>query len=186
MLSASPSDSECFMDYTEEDGTDDPAGHVVHELPKHNNVSQSVSHKTEDLVSGLTHNICLFILKVRERHCVPAVDHASIVDDLRTISDSFLSHYSEAIRFHLQKINIRVDDDDDLSELLSQTKDFEECVRAINTEWTLGQYCCHELGMVKPIEIHFKSEDQTSRATFQYIPLLNILQRVAENEAGQC
>lgn len=60
--------------------------------------------------------------------------HTSIVEDLRTLFDSFLSHSSEAMRFHLQKININVDDDDDLSELLNQTKLFEECIRAINTE----------------------------------------------------
>lgn len=88
--------------------------------------------------------------------------HTSIVEDLWTIFDSFLSHYNEAMRFHLQKINISVDDDD-LSELLNQTKLFEECIRAINTEWTLEQYCSHELGMVKPIEIHLKGEDQTSK-----------------------
>lgn len=118
---------------TEEDDTADPAGDVAHELPKHN-VVESVSHKTEDLVSGLKRNLCLFILKVREKHCVPAVVHTSIVEDLWTIFDSFLSHYNEAMRFHLQKININVDDDDDLSELLNQTKLFEECIRAINTE----------------------------------------------------
>ena len=168
MLDTNPSDSECFMDYTEDDDTVDPAGDAAHELPKHN-VVQSVNQKTEDFVTGLKQNLCLFILKVREKHCVPAVVHTNIIEDLQTIFESFLTHYSEAVRFHLQKINISVDDDDDddLTELLSQTKVFEDCIRAINTEWTLEQYCCHEFGMVKSIEIHLKGEDQTSRATFQ-------------------
>lgn len=85
VLGANPSDSECFMDYTEDDDTADPAGDVAHKLPKHN-VVESVSHKTEDLVSGLKRNLCLFILKVREKHCVPAVVHTSIVEDLLFVS----------------------------------------------------------------------------------------------------
>ncbi len=78
------------------------------------------------------------------------------------------------MRFHLQKINISVDDDDD------DFGELEECIRAITTEWTLEEYCCHELRMLKPIKIHLKGEDQTSRATFQYASLLNI-SHVAED-----
>ncbi len=44
-------------------------------LPKHN-VVESVSHKTEDLVRGIKQNLCLFIPKVREKHCVPVVIQA--------------------------------------------------------------------------------------------------------------
>lgn len=175
-------ENEFYIDYMEED---ERTGEDVRADPdelSQLNVVQSMAHKTQDLVSGLKRNLCLFILKIREKHCIPAVVHTSIVEDLRTIFDSFLSHYTEAMRFHLQNINICVDEDDDLRELLSQTQVFEECIRAINTEWTLEQYCSQELGMVKPIEIHLQGENQTTRPTFQYVPLLDILEKVSENE----
>ncbi|KAM3610199.1 uncharacterized protein V6R79_000509 [Siganus canaliculatus] len=172
-------ENECWMDYMDNDGAEeDVSPDVLHQQ----NVVQSTAYKTEDLVTGLKRNLCLFILKIREKHCFPSAVHTSIVEDLRTIFDSFLSHYTEAMWFHLQNINISVNEDDDLQELLSQTNVFEDCIRAINTEWTLEQYCSRELGMVKPIEIHLKNEDETTKATLQYVPLLSILQKVAENE----
>ncbi|KAL2096068.1 hypothetical protein ACEWY4_008216 [Coilia grayii] len=145
-------------------------------------VVQSENYRAEDLLCGLKRNLCLFILKVREKHCVPVAVHSSIAEDLRTIFDTFLANYSEAIRFHLARRNFIVDDDDDLNELLCQNEVFDECVKAISTEWTLEQYCHNRLGMVRPVEKILRDDEGNHRATFQYIPLLDVLQKVCEND----
>lgn len=89
--------------------------------------------------------------------------------------------YSVALKFHLRNIHFNVDEDDDLCELLNQTKGFEECMRSINTEWILEQYCCKEMRMVRLSEIHLRGEEQ-DRGSFQYIPLPDLLKKVAQNE----
>lgn len=105
-----------------------------------------------------------------------------------TIFDTFLTNYSEAIRFHLERRNVIVDVDD-LNELLGQNEVFGECVKAISTEWTLEQYCHNQLGMVRLVEKILRDDEGNHRATFQYIRLLDVLQKVRENMFsmfGQC
>jgi hypothetical protein len=43
------------------------------------NVVESVDFKTEDLVRGLMRNLCMFMVKIREKYCV--IVQGSIVED---------------------------------------------------------------------------------------------------------
>lgn len=138
-------------------------------------------YRTEDLVKDLKRNLCLFILKLREKHCIPAVVHTDIVEDLKVILQEFTSHFSEALKFHLEKnLQINIDEDDDLGELLSQNAIFEQCIKEISSEWMLQQYCTEELGYISPLQLEMNGENPD--AHLQYIPLLALLQKLAKNE----
>lgn len=145
-------------DYDHDDGTQS-------DVPVH-----AREYKTENLVKDLKRNLCLFILKLREKHCVPSVVHTDILEDLKVIFQEFTSHFSEALKFHLQvNLQINVDEDDDLAELISQNSVFEQCIREISSEWMLQQYCTEELGYISPVQLKMNGENPY--AHLQYIPL---------------
>lgn len=51
------------------------------------NVIVSMDFKTEDLVRCLKRNLFLFMLEIREKHCVPGTVQSSIVEDLHSLFD---------------------------------------------------------------------------------------------------
>lgn len=94
--------------------------------------------------------MCLLILKIREQHTLPAVVQKIIVDDLQSICDHFISRYQDAIKFHLSKK--QVDIDDELKSLLETNNFFEESIGSISSDWMLEKYCVDE-----PVEVPLKT-----------------------------
>lgn len=123
----------------------------------------------------------MFVLKIREKHTVPAVVQKSVVEDLRTVCDTFMTHYTEAIRFHLSNKRINIEDDHELQALLDNGLFFEQCIKSISSEWMLEQYCVKELDMIKPIEICLNKQEN-DKISFQYIPLLPLLQKLQKKK----
>lgn len=124
------------------------------ELPNTNveDIANCREFTTEDLLPNLKRNLCLFILKLREKHCIAATVQFSIVESLQVIFQEFTTHYAEIIRFHLQQQHqIDTDADDNLSELLDQQNMFDECLQQISSEWMLEHYCEDELEYIAPV-----------------------------------
>lgn len=138
--------------------------------------------RTDDLLHNLKHNLCLFILKLREKHCIAATVQFSIVENLKVIFEEFTTHYTEILRFHLrQQHQIDTDDDDDLTELLNQQNVFDECLKQISSEWMLERYCEDELEYIAPVQVPLDQTEQHG-AHFQYIPLQALLRKIVQNE----
>lgn len=160
---------------TADDSDDDTAQAIV---PEQVHIRQ---YRVEDLVKDLKNNLCLFILKLREKHCIPAVVHTDIIQDLKVFFHEFTTHLSEALKFHLERnLQINIDEEDDLRELLSQYTLIEQCFDEVSSEWMLQQYCTEQLGYISPLQLEMNG--RVPNAHLQYIPLLALLQKLAKNE----
>ena len=73
----------------------------------------------ETLLSGLKQHVALFILNLQEKHLLPKVTQDTIVPNFLFILQFFQQHYAEIIKFHLTNSGFKLEDHEDLDNLLS-------------------------------------------------------------------
>ena len=93
-----------------------------------------------------------------------------------------MENYQQVIKFHLEQSSFNFEDNENLQHLLNAEDLFETALSNIVTDHQLTQYCQHSLGLIEPVQVHLGTDENNKLESFQYIPILKVLQLILSNE----
>ena len=170
-------EAEAFDDYAEGDVDMEPTDEVTAVVKTPINMN--------DFLLGLQKHFALFVLKTGEQHGVPSVVQHEIAEEVRSFFTNMTSSFNCYLISHLKDLGIEVNEDDDLRKLFQTQAFFNKALSSVSSQSKILAYCKSNLGYIAPREIPLilpPADDGTPAAkkTFQYIPILPVLQRMIE------
>ena len=114
------------------------------------------------------------MLKLQEVHTLPKVIKTTVAKDVEELFHKFTEQYQELLKNRLEK---RADVEENLTILLEDNIS-DTCFEDINSEYKFYQCCINDFGLVEPIEYLLGHNSHGKKESFQYIPILKILQTI--------
>lgn len=134
----------------------------------------------ETVLLGLRQHVALFILNLQEKHLLPKATQDTIVSSLEFILKFFQQNYFEIIKFHLTKSGFRLEDQEDLDNLLNNQTLIESVFAYVQSDYQLFKYCKEHLHLVEPVKHILGTNSQGKEDTFQYVPIIDVLKTQLE------
>lgn len=151
-------------DNVEEEQNDDPKDHAGTTL--------------DELSQNLQRHIILFVLKMQENHLLPQLVQEKIVMDIRFILQEFRQYFCEAATSEITHQGWVMDENSDFHNILQSPELFESVFKTCSSTFKLQKYCEDHLGAILPRSYELPLTINNRSASFQYVPLLETLQRV--------
>lgn len=139
-----------------------------------------------DIVNQLTDSIqkqlALFYLKLQEKHIVQRAVQSAVINELELLFSHFHQTYQTLVATCLENVNIDINNPQ--LALLREPFLIEHCFSAVSSVYKLDKYCLETLSLIEPIE-YTLGFDSHEKHTFQYIPLLDVLNLILRDSASQ-
>jgi len=104
-----------------------------------------------DMVVSLQRHLALFMLKLREKHCLARNVRNSAVDDLKCVCSVITTTLCDTVRKQLQEAGISADNNEQLQQVLNVEYSISGAFD-ISSEYKLTKFCKENLGMIEAKE----------------------------------
>ncbi len=126
--------------------------------------------KLAEVKTNLKRDLAFFILMLQEVHTLPQVIKTSVAKDVGELFHKFTVQYQELLKICLEET---AEVEQNLSILLEDNI-FDTCFEEIK----FYQCCINDFGLVEPIEYLLGHDSHGKKESFQYIPILKVLQTI--------
>lgn len=155
------------------------------ETPTSGGIEKTSEVSVLDLLNKLTETLkrrlAIFALYLQEKHVVQKCVQTDVIYGVETLLTFFQSSFTEIFEKWLEENGINVNTLP-LS-MFSEDYLFDQCFRAVNTPYKLEKYCIEHLNLIESVECTLRVEENGKKHTYQYVPLLNTLKLILQDQS---
>lgn len=135
----------------------------------------------DQMFTNIEHHCASFVLGLREKHTIPAVVQDEVVSGVKHLLSQALVNYRDVISSELQNgVASSTVCSDELSSVLNIEQRCDAVGKHVESEYALLRYLDQGGKIVMPQTIAIDSH--RPKQTFQYVPVLQVLQKVLCND----
>ncbi len=95
----------------------------------------------DQLLANLQKHFSLFVLSTAEKNAIPAVVQSEVAEEAALLIKYVVHNYSNLVRFHLTQAGFKIDECDDLKDILDSEYLFDRVLSSVTGQDKIYSHC---------------------------------------------